>query len=291
MITKNLIKNQLSEIGIKQGDVLFLAADLLHVGFFISDRETTLKTWVEILKEMVGDSGTLVIPAYTNYFIRYRKDQSCVFHQKTPSTSGSLSVAFGSHPGVLRSKHPTNSCYAIGQDAEYILSGHDEHSSSYLPYHRVIELGGKHLMLGCALNKNLSPMALHAAQDSLGITRRNWQHGLMQTYFLEQNGDRKLFTRYDFGGCSSFGYKVMGHHIVEKAMVFGKTGRAMSTVIDCKKSYDIFMDVYRTNPNFLKCDNKQCADCWGSPIVAHPIFWSKFFIKRFKQKLSVKFKG
>ena len=76
-------------------------------------------------------------------FWRFKKQKDIVFSSNSRSTSGALSLAFQNYPGVQRSRHPTNSCFAIGPNAKHILAKHDTNSSTYFPYHRVIELGGK----------------------------------------------------------------------------------------------------------------------------------------------------
>lgn len=279
MTGKELLKKQLRDLGVGSGDTVFVAADLLKVGFFFRDRDSTLQAWVEIFRDVLGDSGTLVIPAYTRSFLRFRKDKSCVSHKGAESTSGSLSIAFSSWSKAIRSTHPTNSCLAVGPNAEIILAGHNEKSASYLPYHRVIELGGKNLMLGCARDRKLAPMALHAAQEYLGHTRRKWQVGLYQTYYVDCSGATRLFTRWDYGGCTSFGYKALGHHLISDAIAFGMVGKGLSACIDCKKSFDIFLEIYRKCPELLKCDDGGCPDCWASPIYAHPIYWAEYLLK------------
>ena len=285
-INSEKIKSQLRDLGIKRGDVVFLAADLKRVGLFLQDRASTLNLWTEILMDSVGANGTIVIPAYTNSFFRHRKDAGCIFHKHAESTSGALSKAFFDHPQITRSSHPTNSCLAIGQHADFILEGHNELASSYLPYQRIVELGGKNLMLGCFSDRTLSPMALHAAQENLGLTSKNWKRGLTQSYYRDAQGDVRIFTRKDHGGCTAFGYKVIGHHVVNNAISIGKIGWGLSAYIDCQKSFRIFIDIYKSDPYFLKCENRKCPDCWGSPVARHPYFWSKAIFSKLRSKLS-----
>jgi aminoglycoside 3-N-acetyltransferase len=283
---KDTIVNQLKSLGINHGDTLFITADLLKVGLFIKDRDTTYSSWFDILIDLVGEEGTLVVPSYTQTFFRFAKIKEFLFDENSPSTSGSLSVAFSKIPGVLRSRHPSNSCFAYGFNSEYILNEHDEFSSSYLPYHKVIELGGKHLMLGCANDSKLGLMTIHAAQEILGITKKLWQYGLFQTYYIDKNGDKKLFTRKDFGGCTSFGYKFFGDHIVQNSITFGKTGNGLSALVDCKKSLNILLNIYKKDPIAFRCDNHNCPDCWGSPIHLHPFFWIKSIFRMIFFKLN-----
>jgi aminoglycoside 3-N-acetyltransferase len=119
------IRVQLSELGIKPGDVIFVAADLMKLGYYNKDRTTTLDDIVEMLISLVGDEGTIVIPSYTDFFYRFKKKSEIIFNQNVKSTSGNLSNHFLKHPKILRSNHPTNSLLAIGKNAEYILQNHN----------------------------------------------------------------------------------------------------------------------------------------------------------------------
>jgi len=286
-ISSESLVAEIKSLGIVRGDTLFIAADLLRVGYFIENKTQTYKRWMDILLETVGEDGTLVIPAYTKSFFRFGKDRSYIFTKDSIPESGALSAAFYSHPKVKRSTHPTNSCFAIGKNADYILEGHDENSSSYLPYLKVIDLKGKNLMIGAFADNRLAPMAMHCAQEFLGVNRKKWSVGLMQSNYLDQDGVIKRFTRWDTGGCTGAGYKALGHHVIQDAVRFGIVGKSIAACINCEKSMKIFTEILQKNPNFLRCDNKYCPDCFGSPIYLHPFFW----ISKIKNKIIKKSKS
>ena len=70
-----------------------------------------------------------------------------MFTQNSKSLSGSLSQAIldnkTKYKNFLRSGHPTNSLIGIGAKSKQILEGHDETTSAYLPYHRLVENNAK----------------------------------------------------------------------------------------------------------------------------------------------------
>jgi hypothetical protein len=141
-------------------------------------------------------------------------------------------------------------------------------------------MGGKNLMLGAVSDEKLAPMAIHAAQEYLGITRRNWQSGLVQSFYFSKENEKKLFTRYDIGGCTSFGYKTIGHHLIARAISIGKVGRGWAAYIDCKKSFELICQIYSRQPSLLRCDDSLCRDCFGSPPLHHPLFWGRQLISK-----------
>lgn len=281
------IESDILALGVKRGDTIFISADLMRVGYFSVNREATCKNLIDLLIEIVGVDGTLVIPAYTHSFPFFNKKSDVIFSKDSPTTSGALSQAFQIYPDVLRSRHPTNSCFAIGKNASYILGDHDENSSSYLPYQRVVSLKGKNLMLGTVEDPKLAPMAMHCAQEVVGLTKKHWLAKVPQSYYYDKYGDIRLFTRNDVGGCTGGGYKTLGSHIVNKAITFHKVGRSLSALIDCEKSLEIFKKILIERPDVVKCDDvKSCPCCYGSPIHRHPLFWGKKVYSHVLKKMS-----
>lgn len=140
-------------------------------------------------------------------------------------------------------------------------------------------------MLGAFSDYRLAPMAMHGAQEALGTTSRHWAAGLIQTYYRDSDGRLALFTRRDVGGCTAGGYKAIGHHVIEGAIDFGVVGRSLSAYIDCRRSYDIYKKILILSPNFLQCDNTNCPTCYGSPMVRHPLFWTRKLGNRLYRKV------
>ncbi|MFT6193217.1 MAG: aminoglycoside N3'-acetyltransferase [Cognaticolwellia sp.] len=265
-ITKESIIESLIDLGIKKGDILFLSADLMRIGYFNKNIDTTLKDWVEILQSVVGKDGTLIIPSNTTSFSRFKKSKDIVFTPDSAPNSGSLSTAFYLYADVIRSTHPTNSCFGIGPKAEFILDGHDEKSLSYSIYGKIIELGGKNLMLGTVEDNRNSPMPFHFCQEVLGHTRSHPLANLQQTYFINSKNNKTLFTRKDVGGCTGGAINTFGEHIAQKAIKFGPIGKSLSALVDTKKSSVVLMNIFNERPYLIKCNNKDCLSCYGRYI-------------------------
>lgn len=265
-LSKKSLVLELRGLGIDDGDILFLSADLMRVGYFNKNSENTLRDWVGILLEVVGNEGTLIIPSNTNTFSRFNKNKDIVFTSDTPPNCGSLSMAFFRYAECLRSAHPTNSCLGIGPKARYILDGHDELSLSYSIYGRIIELGGKNLMLGTVEDRKNSPMPFHYCQELLGHTRKHPLVNLQQTYFIDSLKNRKLYTRKDVGGCTAGAINTFGEHIAKKAIKFGTVGKSLSAIVDTARSKELLMDIFKERPYLIKCSNKKCLSCYGRYI-------------------------
>ena len=282
--SKDAILADIGRLVIGSDNVIFISADLLKVGYFNRTTEQTYKDWVEIFHTFIGSTGTLVIPAYSPTFSRFRKRRDMVFNVHAEPSAGALSLAIHRFGKAARSLHPTNSCFAIGPMADYILRGHDHTASSYLPYQRVLELKGKNLMLG-TLDKGNGPMAFHLVQVQLGHTRSHPSNGLRQTYFEDpQTAQIKLFTRRDVGGCTRGLYNLVGQHLIGQAMKIGTVGRGLSACVDIEKSARLIEQVLQNNSNLIRCDHKDCVSCYGRFVYnGFGVFkyWPKKLLKSF----------
>lgn len=286
--TVESLLHQLRALGVVEGDVLFVTADLLRVGLFLKSRRETMKTWVNLLLQAVGKEGTIVAAAYTPTFFRFKKNAEIVFTTHAPSGIGALPTALLSDPRALRSLHPSSSCVAIGHNAQEILCGHDHNALSYSVLGKIIENRGKHLMLG-TLDRENAPLGLHYAQELMGLTKTEPTVGLFQTYYINQSGQRKLFTRWDVGGCSRGGYKMLGHLMTENAANIGLIGNSISALIDAKKSTEIAITAITSDSRAFICDNSNCLSCrgrWSVSGLGTPIFYFRKYLldKIFKPK-------
>ena len=291
-LSKESLIFDLKKLGVEKGDILFLAADLMRVGYFNINRNQTLTDWIDILIDCVGETGTIIIPSYTESFLKFRKNTNIVFTQNSKSLSGSLSQALldnkTKYKNFIRSSHPTNSLIGIGAKSKQILEGHDETTSAYLPYHRLVENNAKNLMLGSFDDASLSPMAIHAAQELLGFTKKHFLSGMLQSFYYDKEGVRKKFTRQSVGGCTKGGNKILGYLLKEKNCIkIQKTGRSNSALIDINKSYQLFLKFYKLDNTFFRCENKKCKDCYGSRSYNqfYIFYWVRFILNSvWKQK-------
>ncbi len=292
--SKDSILADINRLGIGSDDVIFISADLLKVGYFNRTTEQTYQDWVEIFRSLIGSTGTIVIPAYSPTFSRFRKRRDIVYDIHAEPSAGALSLAIHRFGKAARSLHPTNSCFAIGPMSDYVLSGHDHTASSYLPYQRVLELKGKNLMLG-TLDKSNSPMAFHLVQERLGHTLNHPSNGLRQTYFKDASTAQiKLFTRRDVGGCTRGLHNLIGQHLIDRAMKIGSVGLGLSACVDIQKSALLIEQVLKNNPNLIRCDHIDCVSCYGRFVYnGYGVFkfWPKKLLNNFLHILSSIKKG
>jgi aminoglycoside 3-N-acetyltransferase len=262
-ISKETLSFDLGKIGIAEGDLLFVTANLGAIGYAAKNRSQTINDIVEVILHAVGESGTVVAASYTDSFFRLQPDKEVIFSHNSASNSGPLSNAFLQNPRSVRSMHPTNSYVGIGPLAEKILRDHDSADMSYTPIGKMVSLGAKNLMLG-TIDKTNAPMCFHYAQEQLGITRRSPYAGWFQTYHKREDDSIVIFTRNDAGGCSRGAHNLYGKLLTAGAMRMGYVGKANCALIDGQSSLKIIRDAIKLQSKISSCEDKLCTSCYGN---------------------------
>ena len=113
--TKKQFADTLTDIGLKKGDCLFIHSAIQYLGV----PEFGIGQYLEVVTQIIGDQGTIVVPTFTFDFARTKRFDPLV----TPSSGmGILSEYVRQQPGAKRTLHPMQSIAAIGKDASGIGS-------------------------------------------------------------------------------------------------------------------------------------------------------------------------
>jgi aminoglycoside 3-N-acetyltransferase len=276
-ITKETLLADLKLLGVQHGDVLFITLDLMNIGYFAENRKTTVDTLLDILITAVGDKGCIILPSYTETFLRFKKKSTIIYTKASNSLAGSFVNTLLKRFDVKRSTHPTHSYIGFGYNVERYLNAHTEKSLSYSIIGDIIKANGKLLMLGTIDNKN-APPALHYVQEVLGYTKKGPLRGLFQTYYYEDK-TLKLFTVNDYGGCTRGAYNLYGALIINEAIKFSKVGMAICAIMDGRKSYEVLLDIMKNNSEIINCDNLLCIQCHGN-FYRHGLRTIPFYFRK-----------
>ena len=252
MNNKEFIKQQLIQAGLQNGDTLLVRAGLRSINM------EKKSDFLEGLLEVLGSKGTLMGLSFSNsYFFPFTSKE--IFTKDSTTSSGGFSKAMLSHPESFRSLHPTNSYVAIGENAEYIIKGHNENSKCYTPISKLIELRGKMLLAGC-IESSPGFTTIHYAQEVLGLTEKSFLKNLKGIKYKKED-IIKTFLRKDYGGCSN-GFKKFYSLYLDKGLLHQfKVGDAASIMIDANKAYELELKILKTKPHYLLCDNHICFSC------------------------------
>lgn len=164
-ITLAEFEQALCKLGVESGQVLFVhsGADWLR-----SVEGGSIKV-LELFRRMLGDEGTLALPAFPFDGLAADYVASGSFDvRRTPSKMGLLTELFRRLPGVRRSLHPTHPVCAAGRLAYHLTDSHHLDPRPFgplSPFSRLEEQQGKILMLG--VNSDFLTH-VHVVEDRMG---------------------------------------------------------------------------------------------------------------------------
>ncbi len=248
---KEQLKKDLYNLGIHPGDVVLMHSSFKSLGKL----EGGAKTFFEGFIELLGEEGTLIVPALSFDTV---KESSPVFNLKeTSSCVGYLSEYFRTKvDGVKRSIHATHSCCAYGKFADEITTGHEldltpvgENS----PFAKLPKYNGKILMLGCGTRCNTLMHGVEETVENPYVLDKNYTINytlvvgdkvLHQTahrhHFIDENG-KHIEQRYD---------RVVDL-LSKKEVSFGKVLEANCVLMSAKAVWEKGQSKMRENPIYF----------------------------------------
>lgn len=178
----------LKNAGINKGDVVFVHSDISVFGkLCILDRALLLENLINILKESVGDEGTLIMPTFSYSFCRNE-----IFDvQNTKSSVGVLGEFFRKQPDIARTIHPIFSVALWGRYKNRLLNiSHDSFDKDSI-FGKLHRIKGKILFLGAPFR---SCTYIHYIEQAHGAPYR-----YIKTFKGKiKNGDREYEDEYTY---------------------------------------------------------------------------------------------
>lgn len=223
----------LDELDIRQGDNL-----IVHCGFGFLRADFSPLQLIDLLKELVGKEGSIVMPFYppglSSDWVKAGRD----FNIETARCStGVLSQVFAS-TDVLTSLHPIKSVCAWGDNAEQLISEHQFSEYPFddkSPYYKLAMLkGSKSIGLGvrnCAM--------LHCAEDMFE-SNKNYLYTNDKTTLkiITPTSTSDIATHYHHGDIKLHKpYEYIDKHCSDSATVINKHD-VVYYAVDNKKFLD-----------------------------------------------------
>jgi aminoglycoside 3-N-acetyltransferase len=168
--TREQLRGDLEELGVRPGDVVMAHAALRSIGPIVGG----VNVLVQAMFDAIGPSGT--VTAYVDFEPFFEDDDPPeaipVFDKRTAHAArdhGILAETLRNWPGAFRSDHPDAGVVAIGRLAEFITAPHPFQYGygEGTPFERIIEVGGRVLTLGAPLD---TITLLHYAEHKAKIT-------------------------------------------------------------------------------------------------------------------------
>ena len=157
--------SQLIKLGFASGATIYLHSSMGA----ISRRVPSLNPvkLISLLKEMVGEEGTLLMPTFSFNGSQYRyvQNQRVFDVKRSPSQVGLLTELFRRTKGVVRSFHPTHSIAAWGMQSKELVSEHhlDTAFGEKSPICKMRKYNG--LVAGIGVNPKYCFTLYHVAEE------------------------------------------------------------------------------------------------------------------------------
>lgn len=186
-VSRSRLVDEFTALGLKPGMTVIVHSALSKIGWVPGGAQGVIAALLDVL----GESGTLVMPAHSgnlsdpanwqapavpkDWWDPIRAEMPAYDRARTPTRNmGAVAESFRKYPGVLRSGHPHASFTALGPNAKRIV---DEHPVGCMfgersPLARLYELHAYVLLLGVDHRNNT---AIHLGEDRAEFPHKRYQ--------------------------------------------------------------------------------------------------------------------
>ena len=243
-----------NDCGVNAGDILILHSSQAALG----EVEGSVVTSVRVLKEVIGEEGTLLLPVFSS------PTKDGVFKiKRTPSRVGLITEAFRRSKDVLRSKHPTHSVAAWGRRRDEFLAGHETTSGLGLgsPFAKATLAGADVLMVGCDFT-TLSLIHVAEAGAREPYLGKVFYPGYERTLTLvDYDGSEIVFPPHDNPTDSVAFNKVQVEAEKRGLLTHCTLADADCIRFKARDIYDVAFEMCAEDPAALLCDSPRCGVC------------------------------
>ena len=247
--TQNDIINALRELGIKNGDHIFIHS---NIGFFgkltnTKNENDLYLAFKNALHEVVGAEGTVIHPTFSYSFCKGQDFDPAI----TPGICGMLSEMARQDADYTRSHDPNFSIVASGKLAEFFTEKPDNYSFGKDSFFaRFMKKGG----IFVNLNFDAASTFVHYAEREADVSYR-WDKPFEGNIITKEKSEKTTFYHY-----------VRDLEKPEHAPVFTKfdakakqlnlaktvnLGRGQIVSISAKDTFELIQKTLKTEPDFL----------------------------------------
>lgn len=258
MFTKDQIKKQLFNMGIKPDDTVIIHTSFKSVGTVEGGPEAFIDAFCEYLSD-----GLFLVPTQT--WANVTKDSPIYDPKKSEPCIGLIPRTAYKREDGIRSLHPTHSMWAHGKGAEDFVTGEELSETPARvggAWWRLGEVGAKILLIGVDHGRNTY---IHAV-DEIADLRDRLADEAWDVTVTDHSGNKIThpFRPHDASRTGSLNFNNF-----EKAFIYhgaqtdGKIGDAYVRVIDAAKCRDVLLKIYsRTNINLCLVKQDIPEELW-----------------------------
>lgn len=252
IVTRAALRSDLAALGVQPGDTLLVHTSLKKLGLVIGG----VRTVVESLFDAVGESGTIMMPAYSGdlsdpaewQFPPVPAESVDAIREAMPAYDPQLSPTrnlgvvpeyFRRFPGVLRSPHPQSSFAARGALAERLVGRHGLafRFGPDSPLGALVTVGGKVLMLAAPWDTISFFYHSYYPRDGRQILRKRSP--------MIIDGKKDWVPYDDIPHTSAWFFQAADFLVAEGIARVGPTGAARSLIFSAAEALPVLRDLRR----------------------------------------------
>lgn len=244
MFTKEDLKKQLMQMGIKPSDHVLIHTSFKAVGPVEGGPEAFIDAFCEYLTD-----GMFIVPTHT--WSNVSRKQPVYDVRTSVPCIGLIPRTAAFRPDGVRSLHPTHSVWVHGQGAAEFVAG-EELAQTPAPvgfcWNRLAEIGTKILLIGVTNSNNTF---IHAVDEIADLPNRLAPEPWDVTV-IDEEGKQYTHPFRNHGRTGSENFCNFEEALVGTgAQTFGTLGDAQVRIVDATKCRDVILSIYAKTDEHL----------------------------------------
>ena len=239
------IAEALQTLGLGAGHIVFVHSSLSSIGYVEAGADTV----VDAFLDMLGSTGTLVVPTFT--FSHGGKPNPVFDPIRDVSEMGRITEVARTRPGARRSHHLLHSVAALGPHAEEITAVHGPSAwAADGPFWKLYELDAHILMLGVPY---LRCTFFHVIEQLVQVRYRRWRE--VEAKVREPDGQERPLPMFGYSPQPGFvgnDFNKLGVILEERELAqVGAVGNAVARRFRARDALEVGLAEYRKDPLLL----------------------------------------
>ena len=242
---KEEIAEALQTLGLGASHIVFVHSSLSSIGYVEGGADAV----VDALLDVLGSTGTLVVPTFT--FSHGGKLDPVFDPIRDPSEMGRITEVTRTRPGARRSHHLLHSVAALGPHAKEITAVHGASAwAADGPFWQLYELDAHILMLGVPY---LRCTFFHVIEQLVQVRYRRWRE--VEASVREPEGQKRPLPALTYSPRPGFvgnDFNKFGAILEERRLAqVGAVGNAVARRFQARDALEIGLAEYRKDPLLL----------------------------------------
>lgn len=258
MIEYNQLVEDIKQLSIQEGDVVFIRLSMHAIGKVEGGADTV----IDALLEVLGPNGTLVATAFPlrQKELLHTIRKKVVYKPGMKPSTGIIPVMMSRRPNAFFSSNPITPFVAIGGDAKAITAMHTPETEPYSLIENIVKnYHAKCLRVGGNVLVGTTHLSFTAALKSIDAYQKRIGEGM---YYYDDEGNlnwkSKDVSCFCYNSYREFYNLYLKEHTV---LTEGRLGEGHAVVTDMLRTYEIEKEKLIGNPQLLQCNDEDCLTC------------------------------